>query len=81
MFQDRVAWDRPVRIEGRSLGLLLLCEKEEVDPYSDEHDRDAGTNVGADHRFFFAGDSAAVHQIADVIEPEIGRVRQDGRAV
>jgi hypothetical protein len=76
--QDGVAGDRPVRIETCGLAFLFLREKEEVERPGDEHDRDADTDVRADHRFFFAGDSAPVHLIAmNAIESEIGYVRQD----
>ena len=76
MFQDGVARDGPVRIETCGLPFLFLREKEEVEPTGDEHGRDAGTDVRADGRSFFAGDSAPVHQIAiNAIESEIGHVR------
>ena len=71
--------DRPVRIEACGLLFLFLRKKEEVDRPNAEHDRDTDADVRADHRFFFVGDSAAVHEIAiNAIESEIGRVRQDG---
>jgi len=76
VFQNSVAWDGPVRIETCGLPFLFLREKEEVERPGDEHDRDADTDVHADARFFFAGDSAAVHKIAiNIIESEIGHVR------
>jgi hypothetical protein len=80
VFQNGVARDRPVRIETCGLSFLFLREKEDVEPTGDERDRDADTDVRADGRSFFAGDSAPVHQIAiDVIESEIGDVRQERR--
>jgi 2-polyprenyl-3-methyl-5-hydroxy-6-metoxy-1,4-benzoquinol methylase len=75
VFQDGVARDGPVRIETCALLFLFLLEKEEVERPGNEHDRDADTDVRADGRFFLAGDSARVHQIAiNVIESEIGHV-------
>jgi len=64
VFQNGVARDRPVRIEACGLLFFFLREKEKVEPAGDEHDRDAGTDVRADRRFFLAGDSPPVHLIA-----------------
>jgi hypothetical protein len=82
LFQDGIGGDRTVRIESCGLLFLFLREKEEVEPAGNEHDRDADTSVRADHRPFFASDSAPVHQIEiNVIESKIRRVRQDGTGV
>jgi hypothetical protein len=79
LFQDGIGGDRTVRIESCGLLFLFLREKEEVEPTGDEHDRDADASVRADHRPFFASDSAPVHQIEiNVIESKVRRIRQDG---